>query len=78
MSSNLNADLRKLVVDQRIVVVVGSGASVAATEDSAAASRNGLLKRDVIRCRELDPTLDEPEPQYRSPCGAGLQLSRNG
>jgi hypothetical protein len=36
---------RKIIADQRIVVVVGSGVSVAGTNNTAAASGNGLLSR---------------------------------
>jgi hypothetical protein len=63
MSSNLNDDLRKLVADQLIVVVFGSGVSVAATKNTAAASWTGLLKLGVTRCRDLDRTLDDPWEQ---------------
>ena len=56
MGNELETDLRKLIAERRLVVVVGSGVSMAATKNAPAASWTGLLKLGVARCRELDAT----------------------
>ena len=58
MANGLETDLRQLIADHRLLVVVGSGVSIAATKNAPAASWPGLLKLGAARCRELDPTLD--------------------
>lgn len=56
---NLEADLRNLIARRRILVIVGSGVSIAATKDAEAVSWTGLLNLGVTRCRELSPGLDD-------------------
>ena len=59
MASGLETDLRELVARRRILVIVGSGVSVGATKNAAAASWTGLLKLGAARCRTVNSTLDE-------------------
>jgi GTP-binding protein EngB required for normal cell division len=47
-------DLKAQIASRRAVLVVGSGVSVAATNNAPAASWTGLLKHGVERCVELD------------------------
>ncbi|MHB1308147.1 MAG: hypothetical protein ACYDC1_04640 [Limisphaerales bacterium] len=65
MPNGLETDLRQLIADKQIVVIVGSGVSIAATKNAPAASWTGLLKLGVSRCRELDSRLkDSWESQW--------------
>ena len=59
MANALLGDLRKLIAEKKVLVIVGSGVSIAATQNAPAASWKGLLKLGVQRCRDLDPELDE-------------------
>lgn len=59
MPGTLESDLRDLILHRRILVVVGSGVSIAATAGADAASWGGLLKLGVERCRDLNANLDE-------------------
>ncbi len=57
MSDSVLGDLKAQIAARRVVVVVGSGTTIAATKNAQAASWTGLLKLGVQRCVELDPAL---------------------
>ncbi len=59
MANGLETDLRNLIAERRLLVVVGSGVSIAATKNAPAASWPGLLELGAARCRELNPSLDD-------------------
>lgn len=59
MSNALQDDLRDLIAEKKVLVIVGSGVSVAATKNAPAASWKGLLKLGVERCLALDPGLGQ-------------------
>lgn len=59
MNTTLTRDLRDLIHQRRILVIVGTGVSRGATRNAPASSWAGLLKFGVRRCRELSPALDE-------------------
>ncbi|MCC7373430.1 MAG: SIR2 family protein [Verrucomicrobiales bacterium] len=59
MPSTAVDDLRKLIAERRIVVVVGSGVSRAVSGGEEVASWSGLLKNGVRKCRGADPRLDD-------------------
>ncbi len=59
MPNELKEDLRQMIADKKVVMVVGSGVSIAATKNAPAASWGGLLQLGVERCRELNSQLDE-------------------
>jgi hypothetical protein len=52
-------ELLRLIDERKVVVVVGSGVSIAATGGAPEASWEGLLKSGVRCCRSTDPRLDE-------------------
>ena len=61
MPNTLPDDLRKLLAGKKVLVIVGSGVSLAATRpapSARAASWNGLLKLGAQHCRALHPALD--------------------
>ena len=58
MAERFEDDLRDLINKRRILVVVGSGISLGATQNAEAASWIGLLKLGAARCRELNPARD--------------------
>ena len=59
MPNSLQEDLAELIAERRVLVVVGAGVSVGATKNANAASWTGLLKLGAVRCRQLNPSLDE-------------------
>jgi hypothetical protein len=50
-------DLRALIAKKQVVAVVGSGVSIAATENAPAASWQGLLKQGIAHCEQFVPGL---------------------
>lgn len=50
-------DLKEQLQRRRVVLVVGSGISIAATKGQPAASWKGLLRLGVERCADLNPSL---------------------
>ena len=65
MPDTLTEDLRRLIAEQQVLVVVGSGVSIAATNNAAAASWDGLLRLGVARCGELYPREFDAKRQAR-------------
>jgi GTP-binding protein EngB required for normal cell division len=57
MSDTLLEDLKTQIASRRAVLLIGSGVSIASTQDAPAASWTGLLNLGVQRCVDLDPTL---------------------
>lgn len=57
MQDSVVEDLKLQVVSRRVVLVVGSGVSLAATANAPSASWTGLLRLGVQRCVSLDPSL---------------------
>ena len=60
MPDSIREDLKGQIAAHRAVLVVGSGATIAATRNAPTAGWTGLLAHGVQRCLELDPTLGEP------------------
>jgi len=58
MPSDPVEELRRLIEERKVVVVVGSGVSIAATCGVPEASWEGLLKSGVRCCRSTDARLD--------------------
>ena len=58
MPDTLREDLRRLIAEQQVLVIVGSGVSIAATHNAAAASWSGLLQLGVQQCGKLHPQPD--------------------
>jgi len=59
MPSDPVEELTRLIEERKVVVVVGSGVSIAATGGTPEASWEGLLKSGVRCCRNTDQSLDE-------------------
>lgn len=57
MSEPVLEDLKAQIASRRVVLVVGSGVSIASTGNAGAASWTGLLRLGVERCVSLDPSL---------------------
>src|SRR6266850_2715460 len=53
----LLADLKRQISDRNVVIVVGAGVSVAATEGNPIATWSGLLHDGVCRCEAVVPAL---------------------
>ena len=61
----LENDLRKMIADKEVVLVVGTGVSVSATKNAPASSWKGLLSSGVDWCRNIDPSLSARWAQRR-------------
>lgn len=59
MPSDSVEELRRLIDERKVVVVVGSGVSIAATGGTPEASWEGLLTSGVRCCRNTDVRLDD-------------------
>jgi len=57
MTDLLREDLKKEIAAKRVMVIVGAGVSMAATNNNAVASWKGLLRNGVERCRATRPHL---------------------
>ena len=51
--SNLNDDLRQQIADHRIVAIIGTGVTTAATNSQPCSSWHGLLHDGITRCVDL-------------------------